>query len=134
MKELARDHSRWLLRYTNIYVPKHEELIAIVVAAKAYRIKMEKGKKANWFIFFFFFFFYSLCNFSMWQTSFLPSIILREMNRLNFHCNGHPLNLYVWSWKINKRLNIFWCEVLDVVESIDWYFMSIIFYSISLNF
>ncbi len=45
MEELAREHSRWLLRYTNFYVPKHEELIPIVVATKAYRKKMEKGKK-----------------------------------------------------------------------------------------
>ena len=36
VKELARDHSRWLLRYTNIYVPKHEEMIANIVVAKAY--------------------------------------------------------------------------------------------------
>ena len=44
VKELARDHSRWLLRYTNIHMPKHDELISIMVAAKAYRIKTEKGK------------------------------------------------------------------------------------------
>ena len=44
VKELDRDHSRWLLRYTNIHMPKHEELIPIMVAAKAYRIKTEKGK------------------------------------------------------------------------------------------
>ena len=127
VKELARDHSRWLLRYANIYMPKHEELIPIMVPAKACRIKTEKGKKVKWFIFLFFFFFYFLCNFSIWHTGSFPFVILREMNQLNFHCNGHPLTLYVWNWKINKRSNFFWCEVLDVAESIEWYFVSIIY-------
>ena len=45
VKELARDHSKWLLRYTNIHTPKHEELVPIIVATKAYRKKEEKGKK-----------------------------------------------------------------------------------------
>ena len=45
VKELAREHSKWLLRYTNIHVPKHKELIPIIVATKAYRAKAEKGKK-----------------------------------------------------------------------------------------
>ena len=47
IKELAKDHSRWLLRYTNIHVPKHEKLIPIIVAAKAYQIKIEKGMKVK---------------------------------------------------------------------------------------
>ena len=47
VKELAREHSKWLLRYTNIHVPKHEELIPIIVAALAYRTKAEKGKKSK---------------------------------------------------------------------------------------
>ena len=45
IKELAREHSKWLLRYTNVHVSRHEELILIMVAAKAYRAKTEKGKK-----------------------------------------------------------------------------------------
>ena len=47
VKDLAREHSKWLLRYTNVHVHKHEELIPIIVAAKAYREKAEKGKKAK---------------------------------------------------------------------------------------
>ena len=63
------------------------------------------------------------------QTGFLPSVILREMNRLSFFCNGHPLPLYVLNCKINKRSANFWCGILDVAEPIEWYFMSIIFCS-----
>lgn len=47
VKELAREHSRWLLRFTNVHVPNHEELIPIIDAAKAYRAKTEKGKKSK---------------------------------------------------------------------------------------
>ena len=47
VKELAREHSKWLLRYTNIHVPKHKEIIPIIVIAKAYRAKVEKGKKSK---------------------------------------------------------------------------------------
>ena len=47
VKELAREHSKWLLRFTNVHVPNHEELIPIIVAAKAYRAKTEKGKKSK---------------------------------------------------------------------------------------
>ena len=47
VKDLAREHFKWLLRYTNVHVHKHEELIPIIVAAKAYREKAEKGKKAK---------------------------------------------------------------------------------------
>ena len=47
VKELAREHSKWLLRYTNIHVPKHEELIPIIVATKAYKTKEVKGKKSK---------------------------------------------------------------------------------------
>ena len=47
VKQLAREHSKWLLRYTNIHMPRHEELIPIIVAAKAYRTKVEKGKKTK---------------------------------------------------------------------------------------
>ena len=47
VKELAREHSKWLLMYTNIHVSRHEELIPIIVAAKAYRAKEEKGKKSK---------------------------------------------------------------------------------------
>ena len=38
-KELTLEHARWLLRFTNIHVPSHEELIPILVAAKAYRAR-----------------------------------------------------------------------------------------------
>ena len=44
-KELTLEHSRWLLRFTNVHVPSHDELIPIMAAAKAYRAKTEKGKK-----------------------------------------------------------------------------------------
>ena len=47
-KELTLEHARharWLLRFTNVHVPSHEELIPIMAAAKAYRAKTEKGKK-----------------------------------------------------------------------------------------
>ena len=44
-KELTLEHSRWLLRFTNVHVPSHDELIPIMAAAKAYRAKIEKGKK-----------------------------------------------------------------------------------------
>ena len=43
VKELAREKSKWLLRYTNIHV--HKEIITIIVVAKAYREKSQKGKK-----------------------------------------------------------------------------------------
>ena len=51
IKDLAREHSRWLLRYTNVHVQRHEELILIIVSVKAYREKAKKGKKEKWFIF-----------------------------------------------------------------------------------
>ena len=44
-KELTQEHARWLLRFTNVHVPSHNELIPIIAAAKAYRAKTEKGKK-----------------------------------------------------------------------------------------
>ena len=44
-KELTQEHARWLLRFTNVHVPSHDELIPIIAAAKAYRAKIEKGKK-----------------------------------------------------------------------------------------
>ena len=47
MKELVLEHSKWLLRFTNVHVPNHEELIPIIVAVKAYRAKIEKGKKSK---------------------------------------------------------------------------------------
>ena len=40
-KELTLEHSRWLLRFTNVHVPNHDELIPIMAAAKAYRTKTE---------------------------------------------------------------------------------------------
>ena len=46
-KELAQEHSRWLLRFTNVHVSRNEELIPIIVAARAHRAKMEKGKKSK---------------------------------------------------------------------------------------
>ena len=46
-KELTLEHARWLLRFTNVHVPSHEELIPIMAAAKAYRAKTEKGKKSK---------------------------------------------------------------------------------------
>ena len=45
VKELAREHSRWLLRFTNVHVSSNEELIPIIIAARAHKAKMEKGKK-----------------------------------------------------------------------------------------
>jgi len=47
IKELALEHSRWLLRFTNVHVSRNEELIPIIVAARAYRAKIEKGKKSK---------------------------------------------------------------------------------------
>lgn len=47
VKYLAREHSKWLLRYTNVHVHRHEELIPIIVVAKAYREKSKKGKNAK---------------------------------------------------------------------------------------
>ena len=47
VKELAREHSKWLLRYKKIHVPKYEELIPIIVATKVHRTKEEKGKKSK---------------------------------------------------------------------------------------
>ena len=47
VKELAQENTRWLLRFTNVHVPNHEELIPITVVAKAYREKVEKGKKSK---------------------------------------------------------------------------------------
>ena len=46
-KELTLEHARWLLRFTNVHVPSHKELIPILAAAKAYRVKTEKGKKSK---------------------------------------------------------------------------------------
>ena len=47
VKEITLDHSRWLMKFTHVRVPSHEELIPIIVAAKAYRAKTEKGKKSK---------------------------------------------------------------------------------------
>ena len=47
VKELILEHSRWLLRFTNVHLPNHEELVPIIVAAKSYRAKTEKGKKSK---------------------------------------------------------------------------------------
>ena len=47
VKELTIEHARWLLRFTNVHVPSHEEFIPIIAAAKAYRAKTKKGKKAK---------------------------------------------------------------------------------------
>ena len=47
VKELALENLRWLLRFTNVHVPNHEELIPIIVVAKAYREKTKKGKKSK---------------------------------------------------------------------------------------
>ena len=47
VKELARENSKWLLRFTNVHVPNHEELISIIFFAKEYREKIEKGKKSK---------------------------------------------------------------------------------------
>ena len=47
IRELAKEHSKCLLRYTNVYVPKHEELVSIMVATKAHREDLEKGKKTK---------------------------------------------------------------------------------------
>ena len=49
VKELTQEHLKWLLRFTNVHVPNHEELIPIIVTAKAYREKIEKGKKSKSF-------------------------------------------------------------------------------------
>ena len=46
-KELTLEYSRWLLRFTNVHVPSHDELIPIMAAAKAYRTKTKKGKKSK---------------------------------------------------------------------------------------
>ena len=45
IKELAREHSKWLIWYTNVHIFKHEELILIIIAAKAYKEKLEKKKR-----------------------------------------------------------------------------------------
>lgn len=45
VNELAQEDSKWLLRFTNVHVPNHEELIPIIVATEAYRVKVENGKK-----------------------------------------------------------------------------------------
>ena len=47
VKELAQEHSKWLLIFTEVHVPNHEELIPFIVVAKAYREKTEKGKKSK---------------------------------------------------------------------------------------
>ena len=47
IKDLAQEHSKWLLRYTNVHIHRHEELIPIIVAAMAYRTKTKKGKKVK---------------------------------------------------------------------------------------
>lgn len=47
IKDLAREHSKWLLRYTNVHVHRHEKFIPIIVASKVYKAKLEKGKKAK---------------------------------------------------------------------------------------
>ena len=47
VKYLAQEHAEWVLRYTNVYFCRHEELIPIIVVAKAYNKKAEKGKKVK---------------------------------------------------------------------------------------
>ena len=47
IKELSQEDSRWLLRFTNVNVSSNEELIPIIVVARAHRPKMEKGKKSK---------------------------------------------------------------------------------------
>ena len=44
-KEMTQEHARWLLRFTDVHVPSHNDLIPIIAAAKAYKAKIEKGKK-----------------------------------------------------------------------------------------
>ena len=46
-KDLAQENSKWFLRYTNVHVHRDEEIIPIIVVAKAYRTKAEKGKKVK---------------------------------------------------------------------------------------
>lgn len=47
VKELARENSKWILRFTNVHVPNHKELIPIIFVVKAYREKPKKGKKSK---------------------------------------------------------------------------------------
>ena len=47
VKYLAKEHSKWLLRYTNLHAHRHEELIPIIVVTKTYKMKSEKGKKVK---------------------------------------------------------------------------------------
>ena len=47
VKELAQEHSKWLLRFTSVHEPSHEELVPIIVSAKTYRAKAKKGKKSK---------------------------------------------------------------------------------------
>lgn len=47
VKDLARENSKWLLRYTNVHVHRNEELIPIIFITKAYRGKSEKRKKVK---------------------------------------------------------------------------------------
>ena len=47
VEQLTLEHARWLLRFTNVHIRSHEGLIPIMVVAKAYREKIEKGKKSK---------------------------------------------------------------------------------------
>ena len=47
VKELSREHSKWVLRFTSVHLPSHEELVPIIVIAKAYRVKYGEGKKSK---------------------------------------------------------------------------------------
>ena len=44
VKDMAREHSKWLIRYTNVHVSRLEELISTIVAANAHKAKLDKEK------------------------------------------------------------------------------------------
>lgn len=70
VKELAQEHSRWLLRFTNVHVSSNEELIPIIVAARAYKKKIEKGKNSKeCLLFIFFCLFCKFCNMTNWHLA-----------------------------------------------------------------
>ena len=47
IKELARKLSKWLIRYTTIHIIRYEEIILIIIAAKSYKVELEKKTKGK---------------------------------------------------------------------------------------
>ena len=44
VKNMARVHSKWLIRYTTIHMGRLDELILVMTATNAHKVRSDKGK------------------------------------------------------------------------------------------